>query len=65
MDSSAQALLELMDKLHEAAIPDDVPLPEIPAGEIKGVCESIKSQAAEFGLLRFDEDLLTRILERL
>ena len=54
-----------MDKLHEAAIPDDVPLPEIPAGEIKGVCESIKSQAAEFGLLRFDEDLLTRILERL
>lgn len=65
VDSSAQAFLELMDKLYEAAIPDDVPLPEIPAGEIKGVCESIKSQAAEFGLLRFDEDLLTRILERL
>ncbi len=64
-DASAKALLELMDKLYEAVIPNDIPLPEIPRSEIKSVCDSIKNQAAEFGLLRFDEDLLIRTLMRL
>jgi len=65
VDESARALLDLMDKLYEVAIPEEPPLPKIPDKEIKSMCDTIKSQAAEYGLLRFDESLITRTLERL
>lgn len=65
VEDSAKALLDLLDKLYQAAIPEEPPLPKIPAKELRAVCDSIKSRASEFGLLRFDEALITRILERL
>ena len=65
VDDSAKALLDLMDNLYHAAIPEEPPLPQIPPKELRTVCDSIKTQAAEFGLLRFDEQLITRTLEHL
>ena len=65
VEQSAKAFLELMDNLYEAAIPNDIPLPEIPGDQINGICSLIKSQAAEFGLVSMDEETLTRILSRL
>lgn len=65
MESSSRAFVETMNRLYEAAVPNDQPLPQIPGSEVKSISDSLRSQAAEFGLLRFDDELLTGIIESL
>ena len=65
VDASAHALLDIMDRLYETVIPEEPPLPYIPPKEIKSMCDYVKGQAAEFGLFRFDEPLITRTLENI
>ena len=64
-DAAAKALLDLMNKLYKAAVTDEPEFPKISREVVSELCSEVKSEAEKYGLIRFDEELLTRILSRL
>ena len=65
VDDAAHALLDLLNALYKEAINNEPPFPKISEKDIHEVCLEVKSEAEKYGLLRFDEELITRTLERI
>ncbi len=65
VDSAATALIDLLDKLYDAAVPNEQPFPDLPADTIALICEEIKTEAMAYGLDRLDDALIMRTLKRI
>lgn len=65
VDSAAEALIKLLDDLYKAVVRDEPDFPSIPKASIHDICEEVRLEAEKFGLVRLDEELITRTLENL
>lgn len=64
-EDSATAMIELLDELYVAALPESQEIPPISKKDIHSIFEEIKVSAAEFGFAKLDEASVTRVLEGL
>lgn len=65
VDSAAEALIDLLDKLYLAAVPKQSDFPKIATDVLKEMCAEVRTEAEKYGLVRLDDELIMRTLENL